>query len=66
MCRLSSAQYDLYRRTNSGLRWSLFGWLRDLWRQPKPQTDEGKVVRFPAEASAHVDQKPDHRTSKAA
>ena len=31
MCRLSSSQYDLYRRTNSEPGRSLFAWLRELW-----------------------------------
>jgi hypothetical protein len=55
MCRLSSSQYDLYRRTNSGVGRSLFGWLRNLWRPRRPLVEEAEVVRFPAEASARAD-----------
>lgn len=66
MCRMSSAQYDLYRRTNSGLGRSVFGWLRDLWRPRQPQVEEAEVVRFPAEAAARADQKADQRRSDAA
>jgi hypothetical protein len=36
MCKLSSSQYDLYRRTNSGVGRSLFGWLRGLWQPAQP------------------------------
>ena len=66
MCRLSSSQYDLYRRTNSGLGRSLLGWLRELWRPRRPQVEEAEVVRFPAEASASADQGTDHENPKAA
>ena len=55
MCRLSSSQYELYRRTNSGLGRSLLGWLRELWRPRRPQVEEAEVVPFPAEASASAD-----------
>jgi hypothetical protein len=48
MCRLSSAEYDIYRHTNSGLGRSLFGLLRDLWQPRQPRVEEAKVVRFPA------------------
>ena len=50
MCRMSSAHYDLYRRTNSGLGRSLFGWLRSLWRQHQPQVEQAEVVQFPETA----------------
>jgi hypothetical protein len=66
MCRLSSAQHNLYRRTNSGLAYSLFGWLRDLWRPRQPQMKEAEVVMFPAEAAACGDQEADRKHSEAA
>ena len=66
MCRLPSSQYDLHRRTNSGLGRSLFGWLRDLWRPREPQVKEAEVVMFPAEASALADRATDHQGFKAA
>jgi hypothetical protein len=66
MCRLSSSEYDLYRRTSVTPRRSLFGWLRDLWRPRQPQVEEAGVVAFPAEAAARVDQGADRRGSKAA
>jgi hypothetical protein len=66
MCRLSSSQYDLYRRTNSGLGRSLVGWLRDLWRQRQPLVKEAEVVMFPAETAARSDQEADRKRSKAA
>ena len=66
MCRLSSSEYDLYRRTNSGLGRSLFGWLRDLWRPRGPQVEETEVIPFPAEAAASDDREGDRRGSKAA
>lgn len=66
MCRLSSSQYDLYKRANSELGRALFGWLRDLWRPPQPQVKEAEVVVFPAEAAARGDQEADRKRSKAA
>lgn len=66
MCRLSSAEYDRYRRTNAGPRRSLFGWLRDLWRPRQPKVEEVAVVPFPAEAAASADQASDRKRSKAA
>jgi hypothetical protein len=65
MCRMSSAQYDLYRRTNSRPGRSLFSWLRDLWRPRRPRLNEAKVVRFPVEAAC-ADQEADPRRSEAA
>jgi hypothetical protein len=65
MCRGSSAHYDLYRRTNSELGRSLFGWLRDLWRPRQPRVKKAEVVMFPAEA-ARADQEDDRKRSKAA
>ena len=66
MCRMSSAQHDLYRRTNSELGRSLFGWLRDLLRPRRPQVEEAEVVRFPAEAAARADHQADQKRSEAA
>lgn len=65
MCRMSSAQHDLYRRTNSELGRSLFGWLRDLWRPPQPRVKEAEVVMFPAEA-VRAGQEADQKRSEAA
>jgi hypothetical protein len=66
MCRLSSSEYDLYRRTNSRPGRSLFVWLRDLWRPRRPQLGEAEVVPFPAEAVASADQQADGRRFRAA
>jgi hypothetical protein len=66
MCRRSSSEYDLYRRTSARPRRSLFGWLRDLWRPRQPQVEEAEVVPFPAEAAVRADQEADRRGSKAA
>ena len=66
MCRLSSSQYDLYRRTNSGVFRSLFGWLRDLWRPRQPPVKEAEVVMFSAAAAARGNQEADRKRSKAA
>ena len=66
MCRLSSSQHDLYSRTNSELRRSLFGWLRDLWRPRQPQVEQAEVVPFPTEAAARADREADRRGTKAA
>jgi hypothetical protein len=66
MCRMSSAQYDLYRRTNPRRERSLFGWLRDLWRPRQPQIEEAEVVLFPAEAATRADQEAGQRRSEAA
>ena len=66
MCRLSSSQNDLYRRTNAGLGRSLLGWLRDLWRPRQPAAKEAEVVAFPAEAAARGDRAADRKRSKAA
>jgi hypothetical protein len=66
MCRLSSSEYDLYRRTSAKPGRSLFGWLRDLWRPRRPQVEEGEVVAFPAEAAASAPQEADRRRSRAA
>ena len=66
MCRLSSSQYDLYRRTNSGLGRSIFGWLRDLWQPRQPPVEQAEVVSFPAEVAASADNEADRRGAKAA
>jgi hypothetical protein len=66
MCRLSASEYDLYRRTSSEARWSLLGWLRELWRPRLPQVEPAQVVRFPAEAAGRADQEADRRGAKAA
>ena len=66
MCRLSSSQHDLYRRTNSELRSSLLAWLRDLWRPRQPQAEGAEVVVFPAEAATRADQEADQKRSEAA
>jgi hypothetical protein len=66
MCRLSSSEYDLYRRTSVKPGRSLFGWLRDLWRPRRPQVEEAEVVPFPAEAAVRADQEADRRGSRAA
>jgi hypothetical protein len=66
MCRLSSSEYDLYRRTSGRPGRSLFGWLRDLWRSRVPQVEETEVIPFPAEPAASDDREGDRRGSKAA
>jgi hypothetical protein len=68
MCRMSSSDYDLYRRTDSKPGRSLLAWLRDLWRPRQPQVEqaEAEVVRFPAEAVARADPKAGRGGSKAA
>ena len=66
MCRLSSSEYDLYRRTKPRSGRSLFRWLRDLWRRPRPQVAGAEVVPFPTEAVAHPGQEADRGGPKAA
>jgi hypothetical protein len=66
MCRLSSSDYDPYRRTSAKPGRTLLGWLRDLWRPRRPQVEEGEVVPFLAEVVAHPSQEADRRGSKAA
>lgn len=66
MCRLSSPQHDLYRRTSLGPGRSLFGWLRELWWPRRSKLEEGEVVRFPTEAAARADQEAGRRDAKAA
>lgn len=51
MCRLSSSEYDLYRRVNSKPGRHLFGWLRGLLRPRRRQLDGAEVVAFPAEVA---------------
>ena len=66
MCRLSSSHHDLYRRTNSELGRSIYGWLRDLWRPRQPPVEQAEVMRFPAKTAERADQETDRRRSKAA
>ena len=66
MCRLSSSEYDLYRRTSAKPGRSLLGWLRDLWRPRPPRVEEAEVVPFAPETAERVNQEADHRRSKAA
>ena len=66
MCRLSSSEYDLYRRTKPRSGRSLFGWLRDLWRRRRPQVPEAEVIPFPAEAVAHPGEEAKRTGPKAA
>jgi hypothetical protein len=66
MCRLSSSEYDLYRRTNSEPGRSLFAWLRELWAQRRPKPAAAEVVPFPAEAAKRADPKSECGGSKAA
>ena len=66
MCSRTSSDHDLYGRTSARPGRSLFGWLRDLWRPPRPQVQDAEVVPFPAEAAARADQEADRRGSKAA
>jgi hypothetical protein len=66
MCRRSSVEYDRYGRMDARPGRSLFGWLRDLWRPRRPQTEEAEVIAFPAEAAARADQDGDRRDSRAA
>ena len=65
MCRRSSAEDDLYRRTSASLRHSLISWLRDLFRPPRPQVQEAEVVPFPA-AAVRADQDAGRRDPEAA
>jgi hypothetical protein len=66
MCRMSSSQYDLYRRTRSEGGRSLFAWLRELWSRPRPQPADAEVVPFPAAAAQRADPKADRGGPKAA
>ena len=66
MCRLSSSDHHLYRRTSVKPERSLLEWLRALWRSPQPQRAEVRVVAFPAEAGARIDREADQRSAKAA
>ena len=66
MCRLSSSEYDLYRRTSSKPGRSLLGWLRDLWRPRPPRVEEAEVVPFAPERAARVNREADRRGSRAA
>jgi hypothetical protein len=65
MCRLSSSQYDRYRRTNSQPRRSLLGWLRELWWR-RPSQPPAEVVPFPTEAAKRPDPKAEQSGPKAA
>lgn len=68
MCRMSSSQYERYRRTQSQSDRSLFAWLRELWSRPrpKPAAAAAEVVPFPVEAAKRADQKADRGGPKAA
>jgi hypothetical protein len=66
MCRLSSRQYRLYRRTNAAPKRSLFVWLRELWLRRRPKPAEAEVVPFPTAASKRADQAADRGGPKAA
>jgi hypothetical protein len=66
MCRLSSSEYDHYRRTNSEPGRSLIAWLRELWAQRRPKPAAAEVVPFPAEAAKRADSKAERGGSKAA
>ena len=66
MCRLSSSEYDLYRRTSAKPRRSLWGWLRDLWRPRPPRVEEAEVVPFTPERAARANREADRRGSRAA
>ncbi len=66
MCRLSSSQYDLYRRTNSEPGRSLFVWLRELWARRRSKPAAAEVVPFPSEAAKRADPEADRSGSKAA
>ena len=66
MCRLSSSEYDLYRRSTARPGRSLFAWLRDLWWPRPPQVKEAEVVAFPAEAAARPDRETHRKESIAA
>jgi hypothetical protein len=66
MCRLSSSEYDLYRRTNSEPGRSLFAWLRELWARPRPEPAAAEVVPFPTEAAKRVAADAERKGSKAA
>ena len=66
MCWRSSADYDRYGRTDVRPGRSLLGWLRDLWRPPRPQKEEAEVVAFPAEAAARAVRDAERGNSRAA
>jgi hypothetical protein len=67
MCRLSSSRYDdFYRRTNSGVGVSLWGWLRELWRGRKAQGREADVVPLRAGEPAPTRTQANHEDAKAA
>ena len=66
MCRLSSSEYDLYRRTSAKPGRSLLGWLRDLWRPRPPRVEEAEVVPFAPETAARVDREADRGRPRAA
>ena len=65
MCRMSSSEYDRYRRTSAEGR-SLLAWLRELWSRRRPRPAEAEVVPFPAEAAKRADPKADRSGPKAA
>ena len=66
MCRMSSSQYDRYRRTTSAPERSLFAWLRELWSRRRPQPAAAEVVPFPTEAAKRTEPEADRTGPKAA
>ena len=66
MCRMSSSQYDRYRRTSSDPGRSLFAWLRELWSGRRPQPAAAEVVPFPTEAAKRTEPEADRTGPKAA
>jgi hypothetical protein len=66
MCRLSSSQYDHYRRTDPERGRSLLAWLRELWARGRPKPAAAEVLPFPSEAAKRADPKAEHGGSKAA
>jgi hypothetical protein len=68
MCRMSSSQYERYRRTQSEGGRSLLAWLRELWSRPrpKPAAAGAEVVPFPVEAARRADPKAERGGPKAA
>ena len=66
MCRMSSSQYDRYRRTTSEPKRFLFAWLRELWSRRRPQPAAAEVVPFPTEAAKRTEPEADRTGPKAA
>ena len=66
MCRMSSSQYERYRRTNAEGGRSLLAWLRELWPGRRPQPAAAEVVPFPTEAAKRAEPEADRTGPKAA